>query len=178
MKKFILLAFTILTTTSFFAQGIDFGIKAGVNFATITDASNLSNKTGFVGGVFAGIKFNDKVAIQGDLLYSQQGADFDIGAIDLNYVNIPVVLKYFFVKGLNLQVGPQFGFVVDDNFKEVFGDISKAESFDLTGVVGVGYDLPLGIRIDGRYNFGLTDVIKDAGGKNTVITLSVGYSFL
>jgi len=177
MKKLILLAFTILTTTSFFAQGIDFGIKAGVNFATITDASSFSNKTGFVGGIFAGIKFNDKVAIQGDLLYSQQGADLDIGAIDLNYVNIPVVLKYFFIKGLNLQVGPQFGFIVDDNFKEL-PDLAKTGSFDLTGVVGVGYDLPLGIRIDGRYNFGLTDVIKDAGGKNTVITLSVGYSFL
>ncbi len=178
MKKLILIVFTILLTTTSFSQGIDFGIKAGVNFSTLTDASNLSNKTGFVGGIFAGIKFSDKVAIQGDLLYSQQGAEFDIGEVDLTYVNIPIVLKYFLIKGLNVQAGPQFGFIVDDNITEVLGDILETESFDLTGVVGVGYDLPMDIRVDGRYNFGLTDVFDGLDGKNSVITLSVGYSFL
>lgn len=180
MKKLIVIVFAILMTSTAFSQGIDFGIKAGVNFSTLSDASNLdlSYKTGFVGGIFAGIKFSDKIAIQGDLLYSQQGAEFDPDAIDLNYVNIPVVLKYFLVKGFNIQAGPQFGFIVDDNFKEVFENISNAESFDLTGVVGVGYDLPMGIRVDGRYNFGLTDVSDSLDGKNSVITLSVGYSFL
>ena len=34
-----------------FAQGVDFGIKAGVNFANITDAS-IDNRTGFVAGIF------------------------------------------------------------------------------------------------------------------------------
>ncbi len=178
MKKLILIVFTVLLTVTTFAQGIDFGIKAGVNFATLTDASEFSNKTGFVGGVFAGIKFSDKIAIQGDLLYSQQGAETDIDKIDLNYVNIPVVLKYFLMKGLNIQAGPQFGFIVDDNVKEVIGNIFEAESFDLTGVVGLGYDFSMGLRADARYNFGLTDVIDGDNGKNSVITLSVGYSFL
>ena len=178
MKKLIVIVFTVLLTSTAFAQGLDFGIKAGVNFATLTDASNLSNKTGFVGGVFAGIKFSDKIAIQGDLLYSQQGAEFDLGEVDLTYINIPVVLKYFLIKGLNVQAGPQFGFIVDDNIGEVINEILDAESFDLTGVVGIGYDLPLGIRVDGRYNFGLTDVFDGLDGKNSVFTLSVGYSFL
>ena len=178
MKRFIVIVFAILLTSTAFSQGIDFGIKAGVNFATLTDASNLdlSNKTGFVGGIFAGIKFSDKFAIQADLLYSQQGAEVDLGEIDLTYVNIPVVFKYFLIKGLNIQAGPQFGFVVDDQIKDVFGNVLEAESFDLTGVVGLGYDLPMGIRVDGRYNFGLTD-IADGVDKNAVFTLSAGYSF-
>jgi len=171
MKKLFLLVFTVLLSSSVFAQSADFGIKAGANFATLTDATGLDNKTGFVIGVFGGIKFNDKVAIQGDILYSQQGADSNIFDLDLDYVNVPVVLRYFVVQGLNLQAGPQFGFIVND------GD-ADAESFDLSGVAGVGYDLPMGIRLAARYNFGLTDVVKDSGSKNSVINLSVGYSFL
>ncbi|MBV1924219.1 MAG: porin family protein [Flavobacteriaceae bacterium] len=171
MKKLVLIVFTALLSTATFAQGVDFGIKAGANFATLTDASGLDNKTGFVIGVFGGIKFNDNIAIQADLLYSQQGADPKIGDLDLDYVNVPVVLRYFVFKGLNLQAGPQFGFIVEDS------DID-AESFDLTGVAGVGYDLPMGIRLAARYNFGLTDVVKDSGSKNSVFNLSVGYSFL
>ena len=177
MKKFFFIAFAFITISSF-SQGLDFGIKAGANFASITDASGLSNRTGFLAGIFAGVKFNDKVGIQGDLLYSQQGADFEPDKIDLNYVNIPIVLKYFVIKGLNVQAGPQFGFIIDDNIKEVFGNIAEAESFDLTGVVGVGYDLPMGIRADARYNFGLTDIRSDTDGKNSVVSLSLGYSFL
>ena len=47
-----------------------------------------------------------------------------------------------------------------------------------SGILGVGYDLPFGLRVDGRYNFGFTDVLKDISGKNSVVTLAVGFSFL
>lgn len=171
MKKSILIVLTLFLTTSVFAQGVDFGVKAGANFATISDIDGLSSKTGFVIGVFGGIKFNDNIAVQADLLYSQQGAKFSPGDIDLDYINVPVVLRYFVFKGLNIQAGPQFGFIVEDS------DID-AESFDLTGVAGVGYDLPMGIRLAARYNFGFTEIIKDTDGKNAVFNLSVGYSFL
>jgi len=177
MKKILIIAFAFLSISTY-SQGLDFGIKAGANFASIKDASNVSNKTGFLVGVFAGVKFNDNVGIQADLLYSQQGADFDPEMIDLNYVNIPVVIKYFVIKGLNIQAGPQFGFIVDDNIKDLPQDIGEAESFDLTGVLGVGYDFPMGIRADARYNFGLTDIFDGGDGKNTVVSLSLGYSFL
>ncbi|GHC63967.1 porin family protein [Ulvibacter litoralis] len=183
MKKLVVLAIAILVSSISFGQEIDLGIKAGANFASITDASEVSNKTGFLAGAFAGIKFSDKVGVQVDLLYSQQGAEFDAGEFDLNYAIVPVVLKYYLVQGLNIQAGPQFGFIVDDNIKEIYGDIEgavKAESFDLTAVVGAGYDLPMGLRIDARYNFGLSDII-DGGtesNKNSVVSLALGYSFL
>ena len=181
MKKVLILLAITLSSTTFYAQDLDLGIKAGMNFSNITDATGLSNRTGFVFGAFAGAKLGDKVGIQGDLLYSQQGAEFDGGEIDLNYVNVPVVLKYFLTESIHIHGGPQFGFVVDDNVKSVFQDIEEgvdSKSFDLTGVIGVGVDLPFGIRLDGRYNFGLTDVFDGGDGKNSVITLSAGYSFL
>ncbi|PKA84305.1 outer membrane protein with beta-barrel domain [Ulvibacter sp. MAR_2010_11] len=184
MKKLILFALAVGMFTTSSAQGIDLGVKAGVNFASLTDASGLSNRTGFVAGIFAGGKFNDNVGLQADLLYSQQGAEFEGEKFELNYVNVPIVLKYFIFQGLNIQAGPQFGFIVDDNTQSLFGEIfndAATKDFDLSGVVGLGYDLPLGLRVDGRYNFGLSDVFENFGdskSKNSVVTLSIGYSFL
>jgi uncharacterized protein (UPF0128 family) len=173
MKKLLFTCFLLLITLNSKAQGVDLGIKAGINFAELTDASDLDNKTGYTFGLFAGIKFSDKIGIQGDLLYSAQGVD----DIDLNYVNVPIVLRYFIISKLNVQVGPQFGFVVDDNVKDVFKNTAESKTFDLSGIVGLGYDLPLGFRVEGRYNFGFSDAVDNLG-KNSVLNLSVGYSFL
>ena len=53
------------------------------------------------------------------------------------------------------------------------------ESNDVSGVVGLGLDLPLGFRVDGRYNFGLTEVFPDlADVKNQVFSLSIGWTLL
>ena len=175
MKKLFFTCFLLIITLQSNAQGIDLGFKAGVNFAKLTDAANLNSdsKTGYTFGVFAGVKFTKKIAIQGDILYSAQG----LKDLDLNYVNVPIVLRYFIFKKLNLQVGPQFGFIVDDNVKELLGGTDDSESFDISGVVGIGYDLPLGFRVAGIYNFGFSDA-SETLGKNSVFNLSVGYSFL
>jgi len=178
MKKLIFFFLTTFICANVSAQDLELGVKAGANFANISDVTDSSSRTGLLFGVFAGIKFSDKIAIQPELLYSQQEAEFDADKIDLNYVNIPVLLKYYVAGGLNLQAGPQFGFVVDDNLKDSVAAGVEAESFDLTGVVGVGYDFPFGIRIDGRYNFGFTEVVKDGNGKNSVASIAIGYSFL
>ncbi len=171
----------LLISTFTFGQELDLGIKAGVNFANISDAQDLNNKTGFQAGVFAGIKFNDNVGIQADILYSQQGAEFDAGKFDLTYVNVPIVLKTYLIKGLNLQAGPQFGFLVDDEIRfdliDYVGELDNKET-DISGIVGAGYDLPFGVRVDARYNFGFNDINNVVEGKNQVISLAVGYSFL
>lgn len=185
MKKLALFFTLCFIATAASAQGLDFGVKAGVNFANITDATGLDNRTGFVAGVFIGGKLNDKIGIQADVLYSQQGAEFDLGNFDLNYVNVPIVLKYYLSDSFNLQLGPQFGVLLDQEtnvVSETIDDIATND-FDLSGVVGLGFDFPMGIRIEGRYNFGLSDVPDEPSidfdkGKNSVVTLSLGYSFL
>lgn len=174
MKNLKLLFVLLIAAQMSNAQEIDFGIKLGANFATFNDFSDASNKTGFVGGVFANLKFG-KIGIQPELLYSQQGAEFKASDFDLDYVNVPVMLKYYLIGGLNVQVGPQFGFLVDDTIPDLS---DSAKNFDLSGAAGLGIDLPLGIRADARYIFGLTDVFDNRDGKNGVFTLSLGYSFL
>lgn len=189
-KLFFIVLIGILGVGVSSAQELDLGLKAGANFSNFSDTKGLdmSNKTGFQLGAFAAIRMGN-IAIQPEILYSQQGAKFNHDDIDLNYVNVPLMFKYYVINGLNIQVGPQFGFVVDDNLGKVFTGINegvKAKDFDVSGLVGVGLDLPFGIRLDGRYNFGLNDAIKSTSenvnfvnpGKNSVFTVSVGYSFL
>lgn len=163
--------------TTVFSQSLDLGVKLGANFSNISDVGNMSSKTGFHGGVFAAVKFQ-KVAVQGDILYSQQGAKFRASKFDLDYVNVPIVLKYYLIQGLNVQVGPQFGFLVNEDIEDK--PEGKTKNMDISGVAGLGYDLPFGIRFDARYNFGLTDISNTAGaeGKNNVFSLALGYSFL
>ena len=185
MKNFTLLVFTLLLSTSSFSQGIDLGIKAGATFANLTDVTDASTKTGFVGGAFVTIKFSDKIAIQGDLLYSQQGVELDVDKINLDYINFPLVLKYYIIKRINIQAGPQFGTVINDSLGGFLGSNIDFNSFDVTGVVGIGVDLPLNFRITGRYGFGLSDISFsdndfsiDTNSKNSVFSLTAGFSFL
>ena len=178
MKNLAIIVAAFFISTTVFSQELDLGIKLGSNFASISDAQQgSSTRTGIKAGIFGGIKFNDKIGISLDVLYSQQGADFDAGAFDLTYVSLPFVLKYYLVGGLHIQAGPQFGILVDEN-RSLYQDILEAETSDVSGIIGVGYDLPLGLRVEGRYNFGLTDILEDSNIKNSVLSLSVGFSFL
>jgi len=175
MKKVIAVVMFLFMGTTMFSQGIDLGIKAGANFSTLSDVVGVSNKTGFHAGLFGAVKFNSKIALQAELLYSQQGAKWDFGEFDLNYMNVPVFIKYYLIQGLSVQIGPQFGFIIDD--KVTNAEINKS---DISGILGLGYDFPLGIRIDARYNLGFSDVQKgdNVEGKNSVFSLALGYSFL
>jgi hypothetical protein len=191
MKKVKVLLIALVISVSGISQSIDLGVKAGVNFSSINlDNVASSSITGFQAGVIAGIKFSDKLGVQADVLYSKQGAELTVSnvlqQIDLSYVNVPIVLKYYVFQGLNIQVGPQFGFVIDDNIKEILAGQVDAKSADVSGVVGLGYDLPLGLRVDARYNFGFSDVLdgivpgetNKGDSSNKVFSIAVGYSLL
>jgi hypothetical protein len=94
-------------------------------------------------------------------------------------------LKLYLVGGLNLQAGPQFGFLASASQDAVAGgsvDIKNTlKSSDITAALGLGWDLPFGLNIDARYNLGLTkinDVAGSADAKNQVIQVSVGFNLL
>lgn len=195
MKKLFVFAAALCLSTAAFSQAqFSIGLKAGPNFANIDTKSsagaNYDNRTGFHGGAFALLKFT-KVGIQPEVLFSQQGSKVTFNNQDVeanyNYFNIPVMVKLYTVAGINLQVGPQFGFVAGGEqkitdrttgvqTKEDAKDVLK--SSDFSAALGVGWDLPFGLSIEGRYNLGLSDVNKNSAAetiKNQVWQFSVGY---
>ncbi len=105
-----------------------------------------------------------------------EGGDYKI---KLDYLLIPIMVKYYPIEGLNLQVGPQFGFLLkaEADDEDIKDDMKK---FDFGFNVGAGYDLPVGLGLDARYYFGLTnasDGDDDFEAKNGVFSLALSYSF-
>ncbi|HYG17484.1 MAG TPA: porin family protein [Ohtaekwangia sp.] len=187
--KLLLSALLIGISAGSFAQAqLGIGIKGGVNFAkldgTTTIGGNFKNRTGYHFGAFALVKLT-KIGIQPEIIFSQQGSKVRINNEDVDgnfsYINIPVLLKLYTIAGINLQAGPQFGFL---SRAEIDGENMK-DSFknsDISLALGAGWDLPFGLSIDARYNLGLSKIEEDfpefKNIKNQVIQISLGYKLI
>ena len=186
MKKTILTLLLAGASVCSFAQ-VQFsaGLKGGLNFANL-DVSNLegtyNNRTGYHLGAFTLFKFT-KIGIQPEIVFSEQGSKVKISGSDIesnfSYVNIPVILKLYTVAGINLQAGPQWGFLTSAKYDgENIKDELKGSDFGLA--LGAGWDLQFGLTIDGRYNLGLKNVSDESAYdiKNQVWQVSVGFKFI
>ena len=203
MKKLIFPLIILLGFSVNAQQEVKFGPKAGVNFSTISNVPKAKMLTGFYVGAIAEIKFDDKFSIQPELMYSSQGAKYDYSVElvgisgthfrdKLDYINIPILAKYYISKGFSFEFGPQFGFLVKAESKgevtvkgETFEnnrDIKdEVNSFDFGIGAGFAYDLSNGFFINARYNFGITNVGKSnynyRESQNGVTQIGVGYKF-
>ena len=181
-----------LTVCSLHAQNVTFGAKAGVNFANVSadDDDDLDGRTSFHIGATAEFSLSETFSIQPELLYSGQGfttkeSDIDITG-KMDYINLPIMAKFYVAEGLSLEVGPQIGFLLNaklegkDDGNSVSIDFKdELKSVDFGANFGVGYKLDSGINLGFRYNLGLMNVSDEDSDdlKNSVLQLSVGYNF-
>ncbi|PTM09937.1 MAG: PorT family protein [Bacteroidetes bacterium] len=189
MKKLILLVAIALIGFNVTAQGVDFGVKAGANFANIggDETDDYGSRTSFHFGVTAGIAVSDNFSVQPELVYSSQGATFDFEGIDgdvqLNYLNLPIMAQFQVADGFSVEVGPQFGFLMSANLKvdDEEEDIKdELKGLDLAAGIGVNYAMASGLNFGARYNLGLSNVNDgddDIKNQNNVIQVSIGYRF-
>lgn len=176
LKKFVLFLLLILAIQTSFTQQIDLGPKLGANFATLGDIEKLDNNIGFVGGLFFTLEFN-KFYLQTELLYSQQGGTFNFSNFDLDYINVPVLIKFDIIGSLNIHFGPQFGFLIQDNIPDSIADAFEADTYDFSGVGGIGIKLPLNLRADARYIFNVSNDFSNAELDNGFFMLTLGFTF-
>jgi len=221
MKKILLSVVAVMALGTAQAQEVQFGAKAGVNFANFGgDVEDASSRTGFHAGVVAELKLSETFSIQPELLYSQQGSQTEdtfsesFGGVNystnteakqtLNYINLPILAKYYVMEGLSLEVGPQVGFLISAESKYDMTTTSEGggttvsetesgsvdnkdayKSIDFGVVAGVGYELPMGLFFQARYQAGLSSVLEDSeelddadfSTTNNVVSLSVGFKF-
>jgi hypothetical protein len=183
MKKILLVAvFTVLGFANVTAQEIKFGAKGGLNFATISgdNTKGIDLVTSFNFGVLSEIPISDKFSFQPELMYSGQGYSFNDNTIALNYLNIPLMGKYYLTKGFSIEAGPQLGFLLSAKNEKT--DVKDSfNSFDFGVNFGLGYKLDNGLNFGARYNLGLTDINNldnsSSKNKNGVFQLTVGYFF-
>ena len=184
-----------------FAEGVSFGIKAGMNIANMhgDDIGGTQSKIGFCGGGFVTFGLGDVFAIQPEILYTQKGWRYEQEFIPevyeqtwiLHYIEIPLLSKIAIpVKGSvkpNVFVGPYFGVNVSAKERVIFpwetweDDIADFQDSEFGMVFGVGVDYVLSkgkIGFEGRYTLGLTTTSEIGwDAKNDVISFMLGYSF-
>lgn len=195
MRNVFIVILLFVTSAGLYAQETAFGLKGGLNLSTLNlkdPQASYNSKTGYHLGLFLRGKF-DKVAIQPEvLLYTQNGniesSIFGKAQERFTYLTVPVIVKFYPIGGLNLQVGPQFGFLIagERKYDSFFGSGSKDikdyyKSSDVSVSFGAGYDFGFGLSFDARYNLGVKDINNVANGdpvKSRVIMLSLGWNFI
>lgn len=154
MKKnvflIIVVAFFCLNIS---AQGGNFGIKAGVDFATVKVAGLSASETGFFVGAFTTINLSESILLQPELLY--------VSIKDLDFLSLPLLLKFSVAENLNLLAGPSLNYFLD----------MDEDEFKVNLDFGASYDIGANLDINAKYSLGLGDV--DVNG----VFIGLGYKF-
>lgn len=201
MKKIILsVSIIILTVTATKAQ-ISVGAKAGLNLATFTGAdatrANLpgkANKVGLNVGAIVNIPICHGFIVESGAYLSMEGCEVDGGTYDLNYIDIPVLAKYYFPRGsknkatkntgFSVATGPQLGLLTSAKAKPTGGansDIKdQLQSLDYSWAVATAYTTAKRFGIEAKYNIGARTIDKHTPKQkitNSVLQFNVFYIF-
>lgn len=181
----------VFVLASMNAQEVKFGAKAGLNLASVIgdETDGLDSRTYFHLGLLGEIVISDKFSLQLELLYSAQGAKESFEGIDidlkLDYINLPIMAKFYVADGFSLELGPQVGFLMSAK-AEGEGESEDIKDFvkgiDFGANFGVGYKMESGLNFGARYNLGFSNINDGEGSdefknQNSVIQISVGYFF-
>jgi hypothetical protein len=178
----------ILISGAATAQHVNFGIKGGLNFYNVKNDNNVEfdNSVGFHLGLLAHIHLADHFAMQPELVFSTQGANYTIGSTDgelnLDYINLPLMFQYMFDNGFRLQAGPQVGFLI--NAKSKFGSVNSEVKNNFSNVdLGIGAGMsyvhpPSGFGFDARYNIGLNNINENGSVKSNNRGFQLGVFYL
>ena len=197
MKIRLLIAvifFSIFTNAAFSQKTVNLGIMAGTDLHKIMGRSfDEQYKFGYHAGAFLEVKVA-KIGIQPEVYFSQvnvqDGNDSTrIVSLDritkahLSYLNIPIMVNLYFTKAVALQLGPQFGILVNQNTSG-YGNVEnafKSGDFSLAGGLNIKISK---FRVYGRYVVGLNDkndgkvATDNSKWRSQTIHLGVGYAIL
>jgi opacity protein-like surface antigen len=162
--------------------GVSEGILSGKynNFIFRSDDPRTGLTIGAEGEYFTNTR---NLSLTAGLLYTQQGW---MGKGDgpqttkLNFINVPLMVNFYVLKGLALKLGLQMGFrLTATEGNESVGDLY--EGFNLGLPIGVSYEFKSPITLDLRYIPALTPINKDSNSdwkmRSDVLTLTIGYKF-
>lgn len=180
------------------------GVKAGLNFANVSNASSISNssRSGFHAGIFLAPASKKIISSRTELIYSRQGYDFKTstktGTVNLDYILLPQLMGINITKFVQLQLGAQMAFLINakaDSTNTISGlpgpyasVMNYYNKFDYGFAVGAEIHPIKGLLIGARYNISLGKLYKDAlagqtpsftaaDAKNNVVQIFAGWKF-
>ena len=199
MKKMIFLSVLIFPCII----NAQVGIKAGMNFANVSNASSINNssRSGFHIGVFLAPPSKRILSSRTELVFSRQGYDYktsnNTGNVNLDYIQMGQMASINITKYVSVLFGAQTAYLVSaqaDSTKNTGGTGSFSGIMNLYNRIDYGYALGaevhpvMGLVIGARYNVSLSKIYKDlqnlqqpsftsADAKNNVVMLYAGWRF-
>jgi len=187
---------------------IRLGVKAGINFASITTSGSdtsfsISYKRtpGFIGGASADVAIAPSVSVRTELLFVSRNVKADVKSSDgtttisstLKWSELSLapflVIRYPLPGGVIpfINAGPEFGLRTflsknEGGNGQTLDQAWKKDNFSVN--VGAGIIFPIGpigdITFDGRYNFGIVNLHSSGPTKARTngIQFFLGYNFL
>jgi len=170
------------------------GVIIGMTLTTINGDVDGTTKirNGAAAGLFFAYSLLPAFDIQPEILYCQKGTNVnENGYIKLNYITLPVLLKYespargpvsptFFA-------GPELGLLLSAKINKGDAEMDYGyylKTFDWGFSFGAGIDIKLvslKLMLDARYTFGLTNMVHDPGSgdslKNSAFMLTAALGF-
>lgn len=197
MQRFILLL--IFFYPLVLNAQLKIGVKAGLNFANITNASAIKaeSRTGYMIGGYIAPKAKKLFGFRSEIILSRQGYDYktsSTGKVNLDYLLLPQLITLNFGKKIQLHAGGQMAFLLNasvDSTGSGSGSLfDYFNRFDYGLVAGAEIHPFLGFFIGGRINTSFNNVNKESpiGGnwpnfipridaKNNVVQLYTGWRF-
>ena len=188
-KLFILVLTGLLCVTAF-SQGFKFGFKGGANINKLTGKSfNEQFSFGYHLGGYMEIGITKKWAIQPEVLFNQSNVDTSgsfsaiyqfnkVNNIKLQYLSIPLLLNYRPNNTITLQVGPQYGILMNKSNTLLQNGKAAFKSGDFSMLGGLQLNV-FNFKIYGRYSVGLNnlnDIDNRERWKNQGIQLGIGFN--
>ena len=102
-----------------------------------------------------------------------------MGKFELNYLTIPVLLRYNIGSLVSLNAGPQFSVLLNDDKTLLENGESAFKNGDFAMVLGAQLNFSM-LRVYGRYNIGLAninDVDNQEKWRSQQIQLGLGLRF-
>lgn len=191
MRTIFLFAALLIAGTTVSAQkGFRLGVKAGANLNKIEGQSfDQGFDFSYHLGAFAEYDFTKRWGIQPEVIWSQTSTKraTSIDAIyatlpndvKLDYLMVPVLLRYSPVGLLSFVAGPQFAVLINKNENLLQNGQQAFKSGDFSMVLGAQLNLKV-LRIYGRYNIGLqniNDFSDQQKWTNQQVQLGLGLKF-
>lgn len=200
MKKIIL---PVILFTPFLLHA-QFGIKAGLNFAKVSNAAsiNSSTKSGFNAGLLLAPVSKKILSSRTELIFSRQGYDYktssNTGNVNLDYIQLGQMASINITKYVSILLGAQTSYLISaqaDSTKNTGGQSGTYSNImNLYNRIDYGYALGaevhpvMGLIIGARYNVSLANVYKDIqsmqapsftseDAKNNVVQIFAGWRF-
>jgi len=182
-RFYLMIAVMVMTAGAVKAQdtGLTFGLKAGLNYATLpTSLKEVTDKKGKVGynlGAFA--RVGKTLYFQPELNYVTFKSAYNYASNTykpkFNQLNLPLMVGYKLIntEALNLRIsaGPDLSYTLN---KAQGPSGFEYKKFNAGGLINAGVDIG-SLTIDARYSRGLTKINKDLNEKTGIFNLSVGF---